>query len=112
VKATTNRKPSEVKRGNVTVKIYSGINRVGGAGYPQFTLTFYKSSRRKKRRFADMAEARREAEFTAEKLCRPRTAKQQATILGRANRESFFLWFGSGLQNRLACSGNGTAVMN
>jgi integrase len=64
----TNRKPIKVKRGNVIVKIYQGNNRVNGVNYPQFTLTYYDGGVRKKRRFADLAEARREAEFTAEKL--------------------------------------------
>jgi hypothetical protein len=64
----TNRKPIEVKRGNVIVKIYQGNNRVNGVNYPQFTLTYYEGAERKKRRFADLAEARREADFTAEKL--------------------------------------------
>ena len=66
----TNRKPIQVKRGNVTVKIYQGNNRVNGTIYPQFTLTYYEGNQRKKKRFADLAEARREAEFTAEKLSR------------------------------------------
>ncbi len=64
----TNRKPLEVKRGNVIVKIYQGNNRVNGVNYPQFTLTYYEGAERKKRRFADLVEARREADFTAEKL--------------------------------------------
>jgi integrase len=64
----TNRKPIEVKRGNVIVKIYQGINRVNGVEYPQFTLTYYEGAERKKRRFADLTEARREAEFTADRL--------------------------------------------
>ena len=66
----TNRKPIQVKRGNVTVKIYQGNNRVNGTVYPQFTLTYYEGNQRRKKRFADLAEARREAEFTAEKLSR------------------------------------------
>ena len=64
----TNRKPLEVKRGNVIVKVYQGINRVNGIEYPQFTLTYYEGAERKKRRFADLTEARREAEFTADRL--------------------------------------------
>jgi len=66
--AKTNRKPIEVKRGNIIVKIYQGNNRVNGVNYPQFTLTYYEGAERKKRRFADLAEARREADFIAEKL--------------------------------------------
>ena len=52
----------------MTIKIYQGQNRVNGNIYPQFTLTYYDGTQRKKKRFADLAKARREAEFTAEKL--------------------------------------------
>jgi integrase len=73
VNAKPNRKqndPIEVKRGNVAVKIYQGVNRVNGHAYPQFTLTYYEGAERRKKRFADLAEALREAEFTAERLSR------------------------------------------
>ena len=63
--------PIKVKRGNVTVKIYQGNNR-STTLTPQFTLTYYEGARRMKKRFADLAEARREAEFTADKLSRGR----------------------------------------
>ena len=62
------KRPLEIKRGNVTVKIYAGKNRVNGTVYPQFTLTYYDGAQRRKKRFADLAEAKREAEFTATKL--------------------------------------------
>jgi integrase len=52
----------------VTVKIYAGKNRVNGTAYPQFTLTYYDGTQRKRKRFSDLAEAKREAEFTANKL--------------------------------------------
>ena len=41
--------PLEIKRGNVTVKIYEGKNRVNGTVYPQFTLTYYDGAQRKKK---------------------------------------------------------------
>ena len=62
------RKPVEIKRGNVTVKIYTGTNRVADKAYAQFTLVYYDGSQRKKLRFADMGEAKREAELVATKL--------------------------------------------
>jgi hypothetical protein len=34
-------KPVQIKRGNVTVKIYTGSNRVADKVYPQFTLVYY-----------------------------------------------------------------------
>jgi integrase len=62
------KKPVEVKNGNVTVKIYAGKNRVNGASYSQFTLVYYSGDQRIKRKFADLKEARREAEIVAAKL--------------------------------------------
>jgi integrase len=58
----------KIKRGNVSVKIYAGNNRVNGTEYPQFTLTYYDGAKRMKKRFADLEEAKREAEFTVSKL--------------------------------------------
>jgi hypothetical protein len=112
VNTKANHKPIEVKRGNVTVKIYQGKNRFNGIDYPQFTLTYYEGTGNMyltqtsrctgiadcldnknarsfqqrnfgvcglrlsicvkyifpEKRFADLAEARREAESSAEKL--------------------------------------------
>ena len=48
---TTTRKPILIKRGNVTVKIYSGTNRANGAAHDQFTLVFYEGGVRKKKNF-------------------------------------------------------------
>lgn len=79
-----NEKPIEVKRGNVIVKIYQGNNRVNGVNYPQFTLTYYEGAERKKRRFANLAEARREAEFTAEKLSRGEVQVLSLTSVDRS----------------------------
>ena len=61
------KRPIEIKRGNVTVKIYTGANRVGDKEYPQFTLIYYCGDQRIKRRFADLGEAKREAEL----VCTP-----------------------------------------
>lgn len=58
----------EIKRGNVTAKVYRCKNRVNGTSYDQFTLVYYDGAHRKKKRFADLEEARREAEFYATKL--------------------------------------------
>jgi hypothetical protein len=76
--------PIEVKRGNVAVKIYQGKNRVNGIAYPQFTLTYYEGTQRKKKRFADLAKARREAEFTAERLSRGEGQVLHLTSVDRA----------------------------
>ena len=39
-------KPVEVKRGNISVKVYAGQNRAGGKIYPQFTLVYYDGPQR------------------------------------------------------------------
>lgn len=83
MKTKTNRKPIEVKRGNVTVKIYQGRNRVNGIDYPQFTLTYYEGADRKKKRFADLGEARHEAEFIAERLSKGEGQVLRLTSLDR-----------------------------
>jgi hypothetical protein len=64
------KKPLEIKRGSVTVKVYPGDNRVNGAIYPQFTLIYYDRVVRKKRRFADVESATREAGIVAESLAK------------------------------------------
>lgn len=60
--------PIQVKRGSVTVKIYKGANRVSGISYDQFTVVYYDGVQRKKKTFATLGEARREANLTATKL--------------------------------------------
>jgi integrase len=79
------KRPIEIKRGNVTVKIYAGKNRVNGTVYPQFTLTYYDGAQRKKKRFADLGEAKREAEFTATKLASGENEVLRLTSADRAN---------------------------
>ena len=61
-------KPLVTKRGNVTVKIYAGKNRVNGTNYHQFTLAYYDGAKRVKKRFSDLEEAKQEAELAATKL--------------------------------------------
>jgi hypothetical protein len=62
------KKPFEIKRGSVKVKVYRGTNRVAGRVYPQFTLVYYDGSQRRKKRFADLKEAKQEAALVASKL--------------------------------------------
>ena len=83
MKTTASRKLIEVKRGNVTVKIYQGKNLVNGKSYPQFTLTYYDGAQRRKKRFADLTAAHREAEFTAEKLSKGENQILNLTSVGR-----------------------------
>jgi integrase len=64
------KKPLEIKRGSVTVKVYPGKNRVNGSIYPQFTLIYYDGVVRKKRRFADLESATKEAGIVAESLAK------------------------------------------
>jgi hypothetical protein len=81
---TSNRKPVEIKRGNVTVKIYAGRNRVPDKVYPQFTLVYYDGSQRKKLRFADISDAKREAELVATKLANGENEVLRLTSTDRA----------------------------
>ena len=78
------KRPLEIKRGNVTVKIYTGKNRVNGTVYPQFTLTYYDGAKRVKKRFADLTEAKREADFTATKLASGENEALRLTSTDRA----------------------------
>jgi integrase len=72
--------PLEVaKQGSISVPIYSTTNRIyrlnPASGkrelkseHPQFTVIYYEGSRRIKRKFSDLAKARREADLAAIKL--------------------------------------------
>ena len=55
-----------IKRGSTAVKIYR--SEVGA--YETFTLAYYDGSKRKRQNLSDFAEAKREAESIATKLCR------------------------------------------
>jgi integrase len=71
VKSTNvSKRPIEVRNGSSTVKIYAGKNRVQGGSYTQYTLVHYLGGKRVKRKFADLKEARREAELVAAKLAK------------------------------------------
>lgn len=67
------------KQGSITVPIYATTNRIyrlnPASGnrelkseHPQFTVSYYEGSRRVKRKFADLAKARREADLVVIKL--------------------------------------------
>ena len=79
------KKPLEVKRGNVTVKIYSTLNRVAGVDYEQPTLVYYQGATRVRRRFSDWNEAKREAELVATKLANGENDVLRLTSADRAN---------------------------
>jgi hypothetical protein len=78
-------KPLAIKCGNVTVKIYVGTNRVKGTDYEQFTLAYYDGAHRRKKRFADLEEAKREAELAATKLASGEGQVLRLTSLDRAH---------------------------
>lgn len=58
--------PIIVKRGFAIAKIYRSTN----AGYEQFTMAYYDGQSRKRQKFSDLAEAKREAESVVNRLCR------------------------------------------
>ena len=62
------RKPIKIKRGNVTVKIYTGKNRANGKTYDQFTLVYYDGAQRRKQNFGSLEEAKSEGALCATKL--------------------------------------------
>lgn len=69
VKASpSSRKPIEIKRGSVTVKIYTAKNRANGKSYDQYTLVYYDGSQRRKKNFGDLEEAKREGALCAAKF--------------------------------------------
>src|SRR5208337_2607255 len=78
-------KPLAIKRGNVTVKVYAGKNRVNGTNYQQFTLAYYDGARRQRKNFSDLEEAKREAELAATKLASGEGQVLRLTSLDRAH---------------------------
>lgn len=73
------------KRGNVTVKIYTDKNRANGTNYDQFVLAYYDGPKRVKKRFADLEEAKREAELAATRLANGEVEVLRLTSLDRVN---------------------------
>ncbi len=78
-------RPLNIKRGNVSVKIYAGKNRVNGTNYPQFTLAYYDGAKRVKKRFSDLEEARKEAEIATTHLANGEGQVLRLTSLDRAS---------------------------
>jgi hypothetical protein len=56
---------------------------VNSIDYSSFTLTYYEGADRKKKHFADLGEARHEAEFTAERLSKGEVQMLHLTSLDR-----------------------------
>jgi integrase len=78
--------PLPIKRGSVTVKIYRTESKSTESkkGYVSFQLADYSSGKRKVRTFADLDEARREAEFIATKAANGEAAILELTSADRA----------------------------
>ena len=84
---TTNNEPTVIKRGSVTVKIYTGSRVVQGAEYPLFTVSYYDADgRRVRKTFADESEAKEEAELIAAKLSR---GQGEVLTLTSTNRDQY-----------------------
>lgn len=58
----------EIKRGNTVVKIYSRSIEKRGKTYPLHTLAYYEAGQRVMRSFADLGEAKQEADKAADRL--------------------------------------------
>ena len=78
------KKPILIKRGSVTLKIYCGVNLTSGVSYDQFTLVYYEGAQRKKKNFASVDEAKREAELVAAKLSKGEGEVLRLTATDRA----------------------------
>lgn len=76
-------KPITIKRGNVSVKVVPGQQNRGGKIYPQFTLVYSLGGKRIRRRLADLASAKLEAELVATKMA---NSEQEALKLSPADR--------------------------
>lgn len=59
--------PFKVQRGSVSVQIY---RQTSPKGYDVYTLSYYEDGQRKRPSFADLGEARKEAQAAAERLAR------------------------------------------
>ena len=79
-------KPTIIKRGSVSLKIVPGQQIAGGKTYPLFTLVYHLGSQRVRRRFADFAEAKLEAELVATKMTND---EQEALKLSPADRANY-----------------------
>ncbi len=76
-------KPTIIQRGSVSIKIVPGQQIAGGKTYPLFTLVYHLGSQRVRRRFADFAEAKLEAELVATKMTND---EQEALKLGASRQ--------------------------
>ncbi len=88
---------ASVSSDNVTIDIFPTTNIVGGKSYPQFRFTYFLGSQRKKRRFADLAAAKKEAEVVAAYI-----SGQNADVLQltSADRE---IYLHPGRSGRIGC---------
>ncbi|MFM8471172.1 MAG: tyrosine-type recombinase/integrase [Limisphaerales bacterium] len=75
--------PIQIKRGSVTVKIYTSKNRANGISYDRYTLVYYDGAHRRKKNFGDKEEAEREAKLTATKLANGENQVLQLTSTDR-----------------------------
>jgi hypothetical protein len=78
------KKPLEIKRGSIVVKIYTIKNAVNGTVYPQYTLTYKSGNQRIKKKFADLEAAKREGELVATKLANGENEVLRLTSTDRA----------------------------
>ncbi len=77
--------PLLVKKGNVTVKIYTIQNKVGDKTYLQYSVCYYDSAgNRVRKKFGDFDKAKGEAAFQALKLSQGETEALKLNSLDRA----------------------------
>lgn len=82
----SSQKPTIIKRGNFSLKIVPGQQMVDGKPYPQFTFAYHDGSKRIRKRYSDLADAKREAELVETKMT---NSEQEALKLSPADRASY-----------------------
>jgi integrase len=78
------KKPFEIKKASVVVKIYTVNNNVNGSVYPQYTLVYKSGNQRFRKKFADMDAAKREGKLVATKLANGENEILKLTSTDRA----------------------------
>lgn len=78
------KKPTIIRNGNVSAKIYTIRNQVNGATYEQYVLAYSMGNKRVTRKFADMELAKTEADLVVTKMANGETDALKLTSLDRA----------------------------
>ena len=84
--APDEKKTTKITRGNVILRIVHEEQLVAGKAYPLYTFAYHLGGKRIRRRLADFADAKREAEMVATKLA---NQEQESLKLSPADRACY-----------------------